>query len=82
MGVRRAMTHYRGEPDPFKGDTPNQRVRDMAKEAVDALFGAENAPQSIPTPPTLSVRESILLNSKVIPNIVDRVAELWWVPRN
>lgn len=54
----RDLTHYRGEPDPFKGDAPNQRVRDTAKEAVDSLFGAENgyAPQGAPTPPTLQVR--------------------------
>ncbi|GLC64790.1 AP-4 complex accessory subunit Tepsin [Pleodorina starrii] len=34
----REHTHYKGEPDPFKGDTPNQRVRDAAKEASEALF--------------------------------------------
>ena len=54
----RELTHYRGEPDPFKGDAPNQRVRDSAKEAVDSLFGAENAPQGAPTPPTLQVRRA------------------------
>lgn len=34
----RELTHYKGEPDPFKGDVPNQRVRDLAKEALDAVF--------------------------------------------
>ncbi|KAK9803894.1 hypothetical protein WJX72_002592 [[Myrmecia] bisecta] len=36
----RELTHYKGEQDPFKGDVPNQRVRDSAKEALDAMFGA------------------------------------------
>ena len=35
----RALTYFRGEPDPFKGDVPNQKVRDMAKEALDAVLG-------------------------------------------
>ncbi|GLI64738.1 hypothetical protein VaNZ11_008105 [Volvox africanus] len=34
----REHTQFKGEPDPFKGDTPNQRVRDAAKEASEALF--------------------------------------------
>lgn len=57
----RELTHYRGEPDPFKGDAPNQRVRDSAKEAMDSLFGAENgyAAQGAPTPPTFQVRVKV-----------------------
>ncbi len=35
---RRELTHFKGEQDPFKGDVPNQRVRDLAKEALDAVF--------------------------------------------
>ena len=27
----RQLTSYRGDPDPFKGDVPNQRVRDAAQ---------------------------------------------------
>lgn len=38
------LTHYRGEPDPFKGDVPNQRVREYAKETLDVLFAAQEAP--------------------------------------
>ncbi|GIL49429.1 hypothetical protein Vafri_5766 [Volvox africanus] len=34
----REHMQFKGEPDPFKGDTPNQRVRDAAKEASEALF--------------------------------------------
>lgn len=54
---RRELTHYKGEPDPLKGDVPNQRVRDAAREALDALFGAENgyAPTSTPAQPQLTV---------------------------
>ena len=47
----RALTYFRGEPDPFKGDVPNQKVRDMAKEALDAVFAAVDlnaAPSSAP----------------------------------
>ncbi len=45
----RDLTHYKGEPDPFKGDVPNQRVRDSAKEALDAIFAATTL-----NPPTIS----------------------------
>ena len=38
--VHRELTHYKGEPDAFKGDVPNQRVRDLAKEALEAIFAA------------------------------------------
>ncbi len=37
---RRELTHYRGEPDPFKGDVANQRVREQAQEALEAIFAA------------------------------------------
>ena len=38
--LRRKLTTFRGDPDPFKGELPNQRVREMAKEALDAMFAA------------------------------------------
>lgn len=38
MAACRDLTHYNGEPDPLKGDALNQRVRDAAKEASEALF--------------------------------------------
>ncbi|KAK9810740.1 hypothetical protein WJX73_004195 [Symbiochloris irregularis] len=37
-GTVRELVHYRGEPDPFKGDALNQKVREAAKEALDAVF--------------------------------------------
>ncbi|KAK9834958.1 hypothetical protein WJX84_004674 [Apatococcus fuscideae] len=36
----RELTHYKGELDPFKGDAPNQKVREYAKDALDAVFSA------------------------------------------
>lgn len=46
------MLHYKGEPDPLKGDVPNQKVRDSAREALDALYGAETgyAPSATAAP--------------------------------
>lgn len=50
------MLHYKGEPDPLKGDIPNQKVRDSAREALDALFGAETGyAQSATAVPKLTV---------------------------
>ncbi|KXZ53314.1 hypothetical protein GPECTOR_7g1208 [Gonium pectorale] len=37
LSAVRGLVHFKGEPDPFKGDTANQRVRDAAKEAAEAL---------------------------------------------
>ncbi len=62
--VCRALTYFRGEPDPFKGDVPNQKVRDMAKEALDAVFAAVDlnaAPSSAPLQVT-SISFTIMLN--------------------
>ena len=51
------LVHYRGEPDPFKGDVPNARVREFAKEVLEALFNANPvttstaaASRALPTP--------------------------------
>jgi hypothetical protein len=40
------LVHWRGEPDPFKGDVPNARVREFAKEVVEVLFNAAPPPPS------------------------------------
>ena len=34
----RELVSYRGEKDPFKGDSLNQRVRDMAKEIISEVL--------------------------------------------
>ncbi|CAM8954268.1 unnamed protein product [Rhodiola kirilowii] len=38
----RQLFHYKGHPDPLKGDALNKAVRDMAHEAISALFAAED----------------------------------------
>lgn len=53
----RELTHYKGEPDPFKGDVLNQKVRDAAKETLDAIFQAtDNNYSSAASKPTLTVQ--------------------------
>ena len=34
----RQLLHYKGQPDPLKGDALNKAVRDTANEAVSAMF--------------------------------------------
>lgn len=48
----RDLQHFKGEQDPFCGDIPNQRVRDSAKEAIEALYSNVAAAPS----PSLGVR--------------------------
>ncbi|GJP78518.1 hypothetical protein CLOP_g8812 [Closterium sp. NIES-67] len=38
----KGMVHYRGQPDPLRGDAPNKAVREMAQEAVQAIFNPQN----------------------------------------
>lgn len=53
----RELTHYKGDPDPFKGDVLNQKVRDAAKETLDAIFQATDTNYSSnSTKPTLTNR--------------------------
>ena len=47
--------HFRGEPDPFKGDIPNQKVREAAKEALDAVFAPVDTMHTIPQQPAYAV---------------------------
>ena len=51
----RDLAHYRGEPDPFKGDVLNQKVREAAKETLDAIFQATDTNYSSSAKPTLTV---------------------------
>lgn len=37
-GSIRALFHYRGQPDPLKGDAPNKGVRDAAHDAIAVMF--------------------------------------------
>lgn len=46
----RQLFHYKGQVDPLKGDALNKAVRDMAHEAISAIFSADdNKAQSAPT---------------------------------
>ncbi|KAF7814242.1 protein MODIFIED TRANSPORT TO THE VACUOLE 1-like [Senna tora] len=37
----RQLFHYKGEPDPLKGDALNKAVRDTAHETISAIFSEE-----------------------------------------
>lgn len=68
--AHRELTHFRGEPDPFKGDVVNQRVRDQAKEALEAIFAASDMSRST-APLPRQVRSARHLSS------VLRQAQVW-----
>ncbi|XP_022715009.1 VHS domain-containing protein At3g16270-like isoform X2 [Durio zibethinus] len=38
----RQLFHFKGQPDPLKGDSLNKAVRDTAHEAVSAIFAEDN----------------------------------------
>ncbi|KAJ6795519.1 VHS domain-containing protein-like isoform X1 [Iris pallida] len=38
----RQLFHYKGHPDPLKGDALNKAVRDTAHEAVSAIFASDD----------------------------------------
>jgi hypothetical protein len=35
--------HYKGHPDPLRGDALNKAVREMANEAMAAIFSTEES---------------------------------------
>ncbi|KAI8544481.1 hypothetical protein RHMOL_Rhmol08G0300500 [Rhododendron molle] len=39
----RQLFHYKGQVDPLKGDALNKAVRDMAHEAISAIFSADDS---------------------------------------
>ncbi|PIN05094.1 hypothetical protein CDL12_22368 [Handroanthus impetiginosus] len=39
----RQLIHYRGQPDPLKGDALNKAVRETAQEALSALFSSDES---------------------------------------
>ncbi|KAK4267422.1 hypothetical protein QN277_024205 [Acacia crassicarpa] len=49
----RQLFHYKGEPDPLKGDALNKTVRDAAHEAITAIFSEED---NKPSPPEANNR--------------------------
>ncbi|KAF5768106.1 putative VHS domain, ENTH domain, AP-4 complex accessory subunit Tepsin [Helianthus annuus] len=38
----RQLVHYKGQPDPLKGDALNKSVRETAQEALTAIFAGED----------------------------------------
>ena len=45
--IKEAMA-YRGTMDPVRGDQPNQKVRDAAKEALDAVYSEAPSSEQLP----------------------------------
>ncbi|KAI3995504.1 hypothetical protein MKX01_007306 [Papaver californicum] len=39
----RQLLHYKGQPDPLKGDALNKSVRETAQEAISAIFAGEDS---------------------------------------
>ncbi|KAG0491109.1 hypothetical protein HPP92_007972 [Vanilla planifolia] len=44
----RQLLHYKGELDSLKGDAPNKAVRDIAQEAITALFSSDDSKAAAP----------------------------------
>ncbi|KAL0396001.1 UNVERIFIED_CONTAM: protein MODIFIED TRANSPORT TO THE VACUOLE 1 [Sesamum calycinum] len=42
----RQLIHYKGQPDPFKGDALNKAVRETAQEALSLLFSSDDSAAS------------------------------------
>ncbi|KAK6125498.1 hypothetical protein DH2020_040732 [Rehmannia glutinosa] len=43
FGCCRQLIHYKGQPDPLKGDALNKAVRETAQEALSALFSSDES---------------------------------------
>ncbi|KVI08079.1 VHS domain-containing protein At3g16270-like isoform X1 [Cynara cardunculus var. scolymus] len=44
----RQLIHYKGQPDPLKGDALNKSVRETAQEALSAIFAGEESSKPPP----------------------------------
>lgn len=51
----RQLIHYRGQPDPLKGDALNKSVRETAQETLSALFASDEG-NAAPTESSLGSR--------------------------
>ncbi|KAH6755169.1 hypothetical protein C2S52_023653, partial [Perilla frutescens var. hirtella] len=51
----RQLIHYRGQPDPLKGDALNKSVRETAQETLSALFTSDEG-KAVPTESSLGSR--------------------------
>uniref|UniRef100_A0A0D9UYQ3 VHS domain-containing protein n=1 Tax=Leersia perrieri TaxID=77586 RepID=A0A0D9UYQ3_9ORYZ len=45
----RQLVHYKGQPDPLKGDSLNKAVRETANEAIAAVFSTEDPKPAVAT---------------------------------
>jgi ribonuclease Z len=45
----RQLVHYRGHPDPLRGDALNKSVRETANEAIAAIFSTEDPKPAVAT---------------------------------
>jgi hypothetical protein len=45
----RQLVHYRGQPDPLRGDALNKAVRETANEAMAAVFSTEDPKPAVKT---------------------------------
>ncbi|TYI40173.1 hypothetical protein ES332_A02G145300v1 [Gossypium tomentosum] len=52
----RELFHYRGQPNPLKGDALNKAVRDTAHEAISAIFAEEKNASKPPPADDLNKR--------------------------
>ncbi|KAM7254502.1 hypothetical protein ACFE04_003882 [Oxalis oulophora] len=52
----RPLSHYKGQPDPLKGEALNKAVRDTANEAIAVIFSSE---ESKPPPPAENLNKRI-----------------------
>nr|KAJ0195578.1 hypothetical protein LSAT_V11C700353090 [Lactuca sativa] len=55
VAVRR-LIHYKGQPDPLKGDALNNSVRETSQEALSAIFAGED---NIKPPPQEGITQRI-----------------------
>ncbi|KAL0378153.1 UNVERIFIED_CONTAM: protein MODIFIED TRANSPORT TO THE VACUOLE 1 [Sesamum radiatum] len=51
----RQLIHYKGQPDPLKGDALNKAVRETAQETLSALFSSDES-KAAPTESSLGSR--------------------------
>ncbi|KAL7141817.1 hypothetical protein ABFS83_08G079300 [Erythranthe nasuta] len=51
----RQLIHYKGQPDPLKGDALNKAVRETAQETLSSLFSSEES-KAAPTESSLGSR--------------------------
>ncbi|KAL6627020.1 hypothetical protein ACP70R_030746 [Stipagrostis hirtigluma subsp. patula] len=45
----RQLVHYKGQPDPLRGDALNKAVRETANEAIAAIFSTEDPKPAVAT---------------------------------